>query len=63
MGTTGLATKVDHGYLMAFGAAAAIGGLGGLTQIGTRQKTFPLLHFPLRSTVQATEHHLSRPIR
>jgi type IV secretion system protein VirB10 len=34
LGTTGLATKVDHGYLMAFGAAAAIGGLGGLTQIG-----------------------------
>ncbi len=28
IGTTGLATKVDHGYLMAFGAAAAIGGLG-----------------------------------
>jgi type IV secretion system protein VirB10 len=34
LGTAGLATKVDHGYLMAFGAAAAIGGLGGLTQIG-----------------------------
>lgn len=34
MGTTGLATKVNHGYLMAFGAAAAIGGLGGLAQIG-----------------------------
>ena len=34
LGTTGLATKVDHGYLMAFGAAAAIGGLGGLAQIG-----------------------------
>ena len=34
IGTTGLATKVDHGYLMAFGAAAAIGGLGGLSQIG-----------------------------
>ena len=33
LGTTGLATKVDHGYLMAFGAAAAIGGLGGLAQI------------------------------
>jgi type IV secretion system protein VirB10 len=33
-GTTGLATKVDHGYLMAFGAAAAIGGLGGVAQIG-----------------------------
>jgi type IV secretion system protein VirB10 len=34
IGTTGLATKVDHGYLMAFTAAAAIGGLGGLAQIG-----------------------------
>jgi type IV secretion system protein VirB10 len=34
IGTTGLATKVDHGYLMVFAAAAAIGGLGGLAQIG-----------------------------
>jgi type IV secretory pathway VirB10-like protein len=34
MGTTGLATKVDHGYLQAFAAAAAVGGLGGLAQIG-----------------------------
>ncbi len=34
VGTTGLASKVDHGYLMAFGAVAAIGGLGGLAQIG-----------------------------
>ncbi len=34
IGTTGLASKVDHGYLQAFGAAAAIGGLGGLAQIG-----------------------------
>ncbi len=34
IGTTGLATNVDHGYLTAFGAAAAIGGLGGLAQIG-----------------------------
>jgi type IV secretion system protein VirB10 len=39
LGTTGLATKVDHGYLMAFGAAAAIGGLGGLTQIGSNGST------------------------
>ena len=35
IGTTGLASKVDHGYLQAFGAAAAIGGLGGLSQIGS----------------------------
>jgi len=34
IGTTGLATNVNHGYLQAFGAAAAIGGLGGLAQIG-----------------------------
>lgn len=34
IGTTGLATNVNHGYLTAFGAAAAIGGLGGLAQIG-----------------------------
>ncbi|WP_260705712.1 TrbI/VirB10 family protein [Edaphobacter flagellatus] len=40
IGTTGLATKVDHGYLMAFGAAAAIGGLGGLAQIGNNDTVF-----------------------
>jgi type IV secretory pathway VirB10-like protein len=34
IGTTGVATKVNHGYLEAFAAAAAIGGLGGLAQIG-----------------------------
>lgn len=34
IGTTGLATKVNHGYLQVFAAAAAIGGLGGLAQIG-----------------------------
>jgi Type IV secretory pathway, VirB10 components len=34
IGTTGLAAKVNHGYLQAFAAAAAIGGLGGLAQIG-----------------------------
>jgi type IV secretory pathway VirB10-like protein len=40
LGTTGLATKVDHGYLMAFGAAAAVGGLGGLAQIGNNGSVF-----------------------
>jgi type IV secretion system protein VirB10 len=40
IGTTGLATKTDHGYLMAFGAAAAIGGLGGLAQIGNNGSVF-----------------------
>jgi type IV secretory pathway VirB10-like protein len=34
IGTTGLATKIDHGYLQAFAAAAAVGGLGSLAQIG-----------------------------
>ena len=40
IGTTGLATKVDHGYLQAFAAAAAVGGLGGLAQIGNSGSTF-----------------------
>ena len=40
LGTTGLATKVDHGYLLAFGAAAAIGGLGGFAQIGNNGSVF-----------------------
>jgi type IV secretory pathway VirB10-like protein len=40
IGTTGLATKVDHGYLLAFGAAAAIGGLGGLAQVGNNGSVF-----------------------
>jgi type IV secretory pathway VirB10-like protein len=39
IGTTGLATKVDHGYLQAFAAAAAVGGLGGLAQIGNSGNT------------------------
>jgi type IV secretory pathway VirB10-like protein len=34
IGTTGLATNVNHGYLVAFAAAAFVGGLGGLAQIG-----------------------------
>ena len=34
IGATGLATKVHHGYFQAFAAAAMIGGLGGLAQIG-----------------------------
>ena len=35
LGTTGLSGKVDHGYFSAFSAAAIIGGLGGLTQLGS----------------------------
>lgn len=34
IGTTGIATNVNHGYLTMFTAAAAVGGLGGLAQIG-----------------------------
>jgi type IV secretion system protein VirB10 len=34
IGTTGLATNVNHGYLETFAAAAVVGGLGGLSQIG-----------------------------
>lgn len=34
IGTTGLASNVNNHYLSAFAAAAAIGGLGGLAQIG-----------------------------
>lgn len=34
IGTTGLATNVNHGYLVAFAAGAFVGGLGGLAQIG-----------------------------
>jgi type IV secretory pathway VirB10-like protein len=34
IGTTGLATNVNHGYLETFAAAAVVGGLGGLAQIG-----------------------------
>jgi type IV secretion system protein VirB10 len=34
LGTTGLATKVDNRYFQTFVVAAAIGGLGGLAQIG-----------------------------
>jgi len=34
IGTTGLATNVNNGYLSMFTAAAAVGGLGGLAQIG-----------------------------
>lgn len=40
IGTTGVATKVNHGYLEAFAAAAAIGGLGGLAQIGNNGSIF-----------------------
>jgi type IV secretion system protein VirB10 len=35
LGTTGLATNVNNHYLSSFAAAAALGGLGGLAQIGS----------------------------
>lgn len=34
LGTAGLATKVDNRYFQTFAVAAAIGGLGGLAQVG-----------------------------
>jgi type IV secretion system protein VirB10 len=34
LGTTGLVTKVDNRYFQTFAVAAALGGLGGLAQIG-----------------------------
>ena len=34
IGTTGLASKVNNHYLSSFAAAAVIGGIGGLAQIG-----------------------------
>ncbi len=34
LGTTGVATKVDNRYFQTFAVAAAIGGLGGLAQVG-----------------------------
>ena len=40
IGTTGLATKVDNHLLSSFAAAAAIGGLGGLAQIGNSGTVF-----------------------
>ena len=40
LGTTGLATDVNHGYATAFAAAAAIGGLGGLAQVGNNGTVF-----------------------
>ena len=35
LGTTGLATNVNNHYLSSFAAAAAVGGIGGLAQIGS----------------------------
>lgn len=34
LGTTGLATKVNNHYLSSYAAAAAVGGIGGLAQVG-----------------------------
>ena len=34
LGTTGLATQVNNHYLSSFAAAAAVGGIGGLAQVG-----------------------------
>jgi type IV secretory pathway VirB10-like protein len=41
LGTTGLATKVDNRYFQTFAVAAAIGGLGGLAQVGNNNVLDP----------------------
>jgi type IV secretory pathway VirB10-like protein len=40
MGTSGLATKVNHQYLQAFAAALAVGGIGGLAEVGNSGSVF-----------------------
>lgn len=40
LGTTGLATNVNNHYFSSFAAAAAIGGIGGLAQIGNNGSVF-----------------------
>ena len=40
IGTTGLASKVNNHYLSSFAAAAVVGGIGGLAQIGNSGSVF-----------------------
>ena len=40
LGTTGLATSVNNHYLSSFVAAAAVGGIGGLAQVGNSGSVF-----------------------
>jgi type IV secretory pathway VirB10-like protein len=55
LGTTGLATKVDNRYLQTFAIAAAIGGLGGLAQIGNNNILDPSAQIRNGVTSQSSE--------
>jgi type IV secretory pathway VirB10-like protein len=55
LGTTGLATKVDNRYLQTFAVAAAIGGLGGLAQIGNNNVLDPSAQIRNGISSQSTE--------
>jgi type IV secretory pathway VirB10-like protein len=55
LGTTGLATKVDNRYLQTFAVAAAIGGLGGLAQIGNNNILDPSAQIRNGVTSQSSE--------
>jgi type IV secretory pathway VirB10-like protein len=55
LGTTGLATKVDNRYFQTFAVAAAIGGLGGLAQIGNNNILDPSAQLRNGVTSQTSE--------
>ena len=55
LGITGLATKVDNRYLQTFAVAAAIGGLGGLAQIGNNNILDPSAQIRNGVTSQSSE--------
>lgn len=55
LGTTGLATKVDNRYFQTFAVAAAIGGLGGLAQIGNTNILDPSAQIRNGITSQTSE--------
>jgi type IV secretory pathway VirB10-like protein len=55
LGTTGLATKVDNRYFQTFAVAAAIGGLGGLAQIGNNNILDPSAQIRNGMTSQTSE--------
>jgi type IV secretory pathway VirB10-like protein len=55
LGTTGLATKVDNRYFQTFAVAAAIGGLGGLAQIGNNNILDPSAQIRNGVTAQTSQ--------
>jgi type IV secretion system protein VirB10 len=55
LGTNGLATKVDNRYFQTFAVAAAIGGLGGLAQIGNNNILDPSAQIRNGVTSQTSE--------